>query len=69
MCAKLRRSHCGARAAPARWEALRTETLESFGFARGNASARCFYNAKLNARCAVHADDFTFTGYDADLDI
>eukprot|EP00969_Alexandrium_andersonii_P186795 8253303-Alexandrium_andersonii.AAC.1 len=28
MCAKLRRSLYGARAAPARWEALRTETRE-----------------------------------------
>ena len=39
MCAKLRRSLYGTRAAPARWEALYTETLESFGFARGRASS------------------------------
>eukprot|EP00969_Alexandrium_andersonii_P002261 99013-Alexandrium_andersonii.AAC.1 len=69
MCAKLRRSLYGARAAPARWEALCTETLESFGFARGKASACCFYNAELDARCVVHGDDFTSAGYDADLDI
>eukprot|EP00969_Alexandrium_andersonii_P010806 470660-Alexandrium_andersonii.AAC.1 len=37
MCAKLLRSLCGARAAPARWGALRAETLESFGFAKGRA--------------------------------
>eukprot|EP00969_Alexandrium_andersonii_P301801 13340815-Alexandrium_andersonii.AAC.1 len=35
MCAKLCRSLCGARAALARWEALCTSVLESFGFARG----------------------------------
>eukprot|EP00969_Alexandrium_andersonii_P178527 7893496-Alexandrium_andersonii.AAC.1 len=37
--------------------------------ARGKASACCFYNAALDARCVVHGDDFTFTGYDADLDV
>eukprot|EP00969_Alexandrium_andersonii_P047417 2080284-Alexandrium_andersonii.AAC.1 len=68
MCAKLRRSLYGARAAPAQWEALYTSALESFGFARGQASARCLYNAELDVRRVVHGDDFTFTGYDADLD-
>eukprot|EP00969_Alexandrium_andersonii_P219928 9714275-Alexandrium_andersonii.AAC.1 len=54
MCAKLRRSLYGTRAAPARWEALYTETLESFGFIRGKASACCFYHAGLDVRCVVH---------------
>eukprot|EP00969_Alexandrium_andersonii_P082943 3658466-Alexandrium_andersonii.AAC.1 len=44
MCAKFRRSLYGTRAAPARWEALCAWTLESFGLARGKASACCFYN-------------------------
>eukprot|EP00969_Alexandrium_andersonii_P277473 12265039-Alexandrium_andersonii.AAC.1 len=69
MRAKRQRGLYGARAAPARWGALRTETLESFGFARGEASACCFCNAELDVRCAVHADDFTFACYGADLDI
>eukprot|EP00969_Alexandrium_andersonii_P011714 510547-Alexandrium_andersonii.AAC.1 len=69
MRAELRRGLYGTRAAPARWEALRTSTLESFGFARGNASACCFYNAELDIRCVVRGDDFAFAGYDADLDI
>eukprot|EP00969_Alexandrium_andersonii_P158725 7012605-Alexandrium_andersonii.AAC.1 len=68
-CAKLCRSFYGARAAPARWEALRASALESFGFARGKASARCFYNAELDVRRVVHGGGFTFTGYDADLDV
>eukprot|EP00969_Alexandrium_andersonii_P220616 9743484-Alexandrium_andersonii.AAC.1 len=34
MCAKLCRSLYGTKVAPARREALRTSTLESFGFAR-----------------------------------
>eukprot|EP00969_Alexandrium_andersonii_P106999 4719146-Alexandrium_andersonii.AAC.1 len=63
------RSVCGARAAPARWEALRTSALESVGFARGKASSCCFYDAGLDVRCDVRCDDFTFTGYDEDLDI
>eukprot|EP00969_Alexandrium_andersonii_P299948 13259909-Alexandrium_andersonii.AAC.1 len=69
MRAKLRRSLYSTRAAPARWGALYTEALESFGFARGRASACCFYNAELDVRRAVHGDDFAFTGYDADLDV
>eukprot|EP00969_Alexandrium_andersonii_P287305 12701497-Alexandrium_andersonii.AAC.1 len=69
MCAKLRRSLYCTRAAPALWEALCTETLASFGLARGKASKRCVYNAELDARCVVHGGDFAFTGYDADLDI
>eukprot|EP00969_Alexandrium_andersonii_P324964 14359045-Alexandrium_andersonii.AAC.1 len=69
MRAELRRSLYGARAAPARWETLRTETLESFGFAKGKASAYCLYHAELDVRCVVHGEDFTFTGYDADLDV
>eukprot|EP00969_Alexandrium_andersonii_P216727 9572446-Alexandrium_andersonii.AAC.1 len=64
MCAKLCRSLYGTRAAPARREALCTSVLESFGFIRGKASACCFYNAKLGARCAVHGGDLTFTGYE-----
>eukprot|EP00969_Alexandrium_andersonii_P297159 13131640-Alexandrium_andersonii.AAC.1 len=69
MCAKLRRSLRGARAAPARWEALRTSISESLGFVRGKASACCFYNAELDVWCVVHGDDFTFAGYDMDLDV
>eukprot|EP00969_Alexandrium_andersonii_P200310 8848201-Alexandrium_andersonii.AAC.1 len=69
MCAKLRRSLYGARAAPAHWEALYTEALESFGFSRGKASACCFYNAELDVRCVVRGDDFAFAGCDPDLDV
>eukprot|EP00969_Alexandrium_andersonii_P210405 9294743-Alexandrium_andersonii.AAC.1 len=66
MRAELRRSLCGTRAAPVRWEALYTSTLESFGLARGKASACCFYNASLDVPCVVLGDDFAFTGYDDD---
>ena len=39
MCARLVCQLRGARDALARWEALYTEALESFGFVRGKASA------------------------------
>eukprot|EP00969_Alexandrium_andersonii_P066056 2913900-Alexandrium_andersonii.AAC.1 len=61
MCAKLRRSLYGTRAAPARWAVLCTEALESFGFTRGKASACCLCNAELDVRCVVRGGDFTFT--------
>eukprot|EP00969_Alexandrium_andersonii_P124070 5482649-Alexandrium_andersonii.AAC.1 len=51
MRAKLRHSLYGTRAAPARCEALCTETFESFGFARGKASACCFLQCR--AGCEV----------------
>eukprot|EP00969_Alexandrium_andersonii_P273699 12097117-Alexandrium_andersonii.AAC.1 len=60
MCAKLRRSLNGTLAAPARWEALHTGTLESFGFAKGKASACCFHHPELDVRRVVRGDDFTF---------
>eukprot|EP00969_Alexandrium_andersonii_P205244 9069122-Alexandrium_andersonii.AAC.3 len=68
MCAKLVRGLCGTRAAPSRWEAFYTETLESFGFIRGRASACCFYHPGRGARCVAHGCDFIFVGHDADLD-
>eukprot|EP00969_Alexandrium_andersonii_P242460 10709012-Alexandrium_andersonii.AAC.1 len=68
MCAKLNRSLCGARAAPARWAALYGATLEGFGFARGRAAAFCFCHSEQDIRCVVRGDDFTFAGYGEDLD-
>eukprot|EP00969_Alexandrium_andersonii_P130573 5774051-Alexandrium_andersonii.AAC.1 len=62
MCAKLLRSLYGARAAPFRWEALYTETLESFGFVRGKASACCVHHLGWGVKCVVHGGDFAFTG-------
>eukprot|EP00969_Alexandrium_andersonii_P168848 7462627-Alexandrium_andersonii.AAC.1 len=32
------------------------------------ASACCFYHPDRDLRCVVHGDDFTFAGYDPDLD-
>eukprot|EP00969_Alexandrium_andersonii_P342143 15123543-Alexandrium_andersonii.AAC.1 len=68
VCAKLNRSLYGTRAAPARWGALYTATLEGFGFVRGRANACCFYHADSDIRRVVRRGDFTFAGYDEDLD-
>eukprot|EP00969_Alexandrium_andersonii_P010168 443660-Alexandrium_andersonii.AAC.1 len=68
MCAKLSRSLYGTRAAPARWEALRTNILQGLGFARGKANARCFFHPDHDFRRVVRGDDFAFAGYDPDLD-
>ena len=62
MCARLIRQLYGPRDAPARWEALYTEALESFGFVRGRASACCFYHKERGIHCVVHGVDFTATG-------
>ena len=68
MCAKLVCQLYGTRDAPARWEALYTQTLKDMGFECGRASGCCFWHRSRNIRCVVHGDDFTFTGYDEDLD-
>ena len=67
-CAKLLRCLYGTRDAPARWEALYTEKLESLGFHRGLASASVFFHQGRNIRCVVHGDDFTFQGSRAQLE-
>eukprot|EP00969_Alexandrium_andersonii_P310760 13732055-Alexandrium_andersonii.AAC.1 len=47
-------------------DVYKRQVLESFGFVRGQASACCFYNAKLDVRCVVHGDDFTCLLYTSD---
>ena len=58
----------GVHDAPARWEALYTEVIESCGCARGRADACCFYLKERGLRCVVHGDDFTLAGWGEDLD-
>ena len=48
--------------APANWEELYTETLKSFGFVRGRASACCFYHPTRDVRCVVHAGSCLYSG-------
>ena len=67
MRARLIRPLHGARDAPARWEALCAEVIESSGFARCKAGDCCVFHKERGIRCAAHGDYFTCTGYDADL--
>eukprot|EP00969_Alexandrium_andersonii_P043781 1919987-Alexandrium_andersonii.AAC.1 len=60
MCAKLNRSLYGARAAPARREALYTAMLEGFGFSRGRAIAWRFYHAERDLRRMVRGGRLRF---------
>eukprot|EP00969_Alexandrium_andersonii_P169193 7479573-Alexandrium_andersonii.AAC.1 len=69
MCAALARSLRGARAVPSRWESRCTETLEGFGFVRGEASACCFHRPGRGVERVIHGGDFSFTGLDEDLDL
>ena len=39
-----------------------TGELAKMGFTRGRASPCCFHNAKTEAQCIVHGDDFVFVG-------
>ena len=68
-CWLLNRCLYGTRDAPSNWENLYIEQLEKLGFRSGTASACCFYNKELNARCVVHGDDFTFIGSEEALNI
>eukprot|EP00969_Alexandrium_andersonii_P320254 14149350-Alexandrium_andersonii.AAC.1 len=58
----LRRSPYGTHAAPARWDALCTRTLQGFRVARGIANAACLYDPEWAVRCVVRRGDLTFAG-------
>jgi hypothetical protein len=68
MCGQLNSWLYGMRPAAQAWEREYTEKLSSVGFDRGRAAPTAFYNAKTQVRGVVHGDDFTFLGYEADLD-
>jgi hypothetical protein len=66
-CGKLRRWLYGMRPAARAWEKHYTEKLESIGFLRGKSAPTAFFNPKTEVRCVVHGDDFTFLGFEDDL--
>ena len=67
-CGKLRHWLYGCRKAGQAWEDHYSHVLDTAGFDRGTASPVCFTHRARNLWCVVHGDDFTFTGYDEDLD-
>ena len=65
---KLRRMLYGLRSAAATWENHYAAKLEQIGFARGVSTPVSFYHAGRGISLVVHGDDFTFTGYEEDLE-
>eukprot|EP00969_Alexandrium_andersonii_P028614 1249828-Alexandrium_andersonii.AAC.1 len=43
--------------------------FSSVGFAKGEASSCCFYDAEFDVRRVVRGGDFACAGRDADLDV
>ena len=50
------------------WQDHYSSVLVKAGFVRGQASPVTFFHRQRDLWCVVHGDDFTYTGYDKDLD-
>ena len=68
-CGRLKRWLYGMRPAAQAWERDYTKKLEETGFKRGRSAPTVFFNEKTQVRGVVHGDDFTFLGYDEELDM
>jgi hypothetical protein len=67
-CAQLKFWLYGMRPAARAWEEEYGNKLEAEGFQRGKSVPTVFYNKEKGMSGAVHGDDFTFLGYEEDLD-
>jgi hypothetical protein len=67
MCGRLRRWLYGICPAATAWEHDYSEKFESIGMVRGKSAKTVFYNSETGLRCVVHGDDFTFLGFEEDL--
>ena len=67
MCGKLVYWLYGFRPAAAAWERLYSGKLLGEGFERGNLCGVVFYHQESDLSLVVHGDDFTFCGFDEDL--
>ena len=67
MCGKLKRWLYGFRPAAKAWEKHYTEKLATIGFVKGTGCGVVFYHKEKDISLAVHGDDFTFCGLEADL--
>ena len=68
MCWRLRRWLYGMRPAASAWERDYTEKLIGIGFKAGKSAPTVFFHPDKGVRCVVHGDDFTFLGFEEDLD-
>jgi hypothetical protein len=67
-CAQLKYWLYGMRPAARAWEEEYANKLAAEGYCRGRSVPTVFYNESRGMSGAVHGDDFTFLGYDEDLD-
>ena len=58
MCAKLRMSMYGTKAAAQNWQKKVQETMATLGFSIGKASPVLFCHPQRGLKCLVHGDDF-----------
>ena len=67
MCAKLRMSMYGTKAAAQNWQKKVQETMATLGFSIGKASPVLFRHPQRSLKCLVHGDDFVVSGEPVDL--
>ena len=67
MCAKLRMSMYGTKAAAQNWQKKVQETMATLGFLIGTASPVLFFHFQRSLKCLVHGDDFVVSGEPVDL--
>ena len=67
MCAKLRMSMYGTKAAAQKWQKKVQETMATLGFSIGKASPVLVCHPQRSWKCLVHGDDFVVSGEPLDL--
>ena len=67
-CRRLKKWLYGMRPAANAWEGEFTQTLSEMGFRPGRACPVVFWNPQTDTRCVVHGDDFTFLGFEDELE-
>ena len=67
MCAKLRMSMSGTKAADYNWQKKVQDGMFTLGFTLGNASPVLFCHHQKTLKCHVHGDDFVVSGEPVDL--
>ena len=67
MCAKLRMSMHGTKAAAQNWQKKVQVTMATLGFSIGKASPVLFCHPQTSRKCLVHEDDFVVSGEPVDL--
>ena len=67
MCAKLRMSMYGTKAAAQNWQKKVQETMATLGFSIGMTSPVLFCHPQRSLNCLVHGDDFVVSGEPVDL--